>query len=96
MAEEVADGRATDERGKLIAPGLLVNAYCPGRVVTDMLRGDENGRSPAEGAAGAVDLATLHPLSVGPHGGMLANGVDVGWKPQRHGVQSLLFSVQRK
>jgi hypothetical protein len=39
LAEEVAEDRLTDQRGRLNAPGLLVNAYCPGRIVTDMLRG---------------------------------------------------------
>lgn len=44
--------------------GLLINAYCPGRITTDMLRqSTDNARTPDEGAAQGVALALLPPLS---------------------------------
>ena len=43
---------------------LLINAYCPGRVTTDMLRqSTDNARTPDEGAAQGLAMALLPPLS---------------------------------
>jgi carbonyl reductase 1 len=59
--------------------GVLVNSMCPGWVATDMTRG-QGDRTPAEGAATAVELATLPDGTVEPRGAMLRDMQEVGWE----------------
>jgi NAD(P)-dependent dehydrogenase (short-subunit alcohol dehydrogenase family) len=59
--------------------GVLVNAMCPGFVTTDMTRG-QGDRAPAEGAATAVELATLPTGAAEPRGAMLRDMQEVGWR----------------
>ena len=59
--------------------GVLVNSMCPGFVATDMTR-VQGERTPAEGAATAVELATLPDGAVGPRGSMLRDMQEVGWE----------------
>jgi NAD(P)-dependent dehydrogenase (short-subunit alcohol dehydrogenase family) len=54
---------------------ILVNAICPGWVVTDM--GGPGGRPVAEGAAGIVWAATLP--DDGPTGGFFRDGQPLNW-----------------
>jgi NAD(P)-dependent dehydrogenase (short-subunit alcohol dehydrogenase family) len=58
-----------------LAPGVLVNAVCPGWVATDM--GGPGGRPLAEGAAGIVWAATLP--DDGPTGGFFRDGRPIPW-----------------
>ena len=58
-----------------LAPGVLVNAVCPGWVATDM--GGPGGRPLAEGAAGIVWAATLP--DGGPTGGFFRDGRPIPW-----------------
>ena len=70
--------RAMDEAGAALdalAPGVLVNAVCPGWVATDM--GGPGGRPVAEGAAGIVWAATLP--DDGPTGGFFRDGRPIPW-----------------
>ena len=65
-----------------------------GLVVTDMTNTIEenvkNGRTTDEGAAQAVALATLPSFSCGPQGGMMKDGVEVGWTIAKNGAQVAL------
>jgi len=58
-----------------LAPGVLVNAVCPGWVATDM--GGPGGRPLTEGAAGIVWAATLP--DGGPTGGFFRDGRPIPW-----------------
>jgi NAD(P)-dependent dehydrogenase (short-subunit alcohol dehydrogenase family) len=55
--------------------GILVNAACPGLVATDFT--DFTGRTPAEGAATPVRLATLP--DGGPTGAFFDDEGEVPW-----------------
>lgn len=57
-------------------PDVKVNAACPGWVRTRM-GGEGAERSPEEGAAGIVHLATLPPD--GPNGGFFRDGRSIEW-----------------
>jgi NAD(P)-dependent dehydrogenase (short-subunit alcohol dehydrogenase family) len=61
--------------GDLAGTGILVNAVCPGGVVTDM--GGTGGRPVSEGAAGIVWAATLP--DDGPTGGFFRDGKPLAW-----------------
>ena len=43
-----------------------------------------------------IERARRTAFAQGPHGGMLANGVEVGWDMQRNGAQELLWFRGRK
>jgi len=61
--------------GELRADGILVNAFCPGWVATDM--GGAGGRPVADGAASVVWGALLP--DDGPTGGFFRDGEPVAW-----------------
>ncbi|OLF11941.1 SDR family NAD(P)-dependent oxidoreductase [Actinophytocola xanthii] len=56
--------------------GIRVNSVCPGYVATD-LNGHDGGRTPDQGAAIAVELATRNPD--GPTAGFFDDGGRVAW-----------------
>ncbi|MEU5692814.1 SDR family oxidoreductase [Actinosynnema sp. NPDC020468] len=67
----------TVQYAKELAPeGILVNAACPGWCATD-LNGNAGDRTPEQGAAIAVELATLP--DGGPTGGFFDDGGPVPW-----------------
>ncbi|MEM9319212.1 MAG: SDR family NAD(P)-dependent oxidoreductase [Pseudomonadota bacterium] len=59
-----------------LPPSIKINAMCPGWVRTDM-GGPAATRSPEEGAATAIWLATLP--DDGPTGGFFRNEAPIGW-----------------
>ncbi|WP_104820588.1 SDR family NAD(P)-dependent oxidoreductase [Kitasatospora sp. MMS16-BH015] len=61
---------------ELAGTGILINAACPGYVATD-LNGFRGHRTPAQGAAIAIRLATLP--DGGPTGGFFEEGGEVPW-----------------
>jgi NAD(P)-dependent dehydrogenase (short-subunit alcohol dehydrogenase family) len=61
---------------ELAKDGVLVNAVCPGYCATD-LNGHQGFRTPAQGAAIAVELATIG--SDGPTGGFFDDNGTVAW-----------------
>lgn len=61
---------------ELAGTGVLVNAGCPGYVATD-LNGHQGSRTPAQGAAVFLRLATLP--DDGPHGTFSDDGGPVPW-----------------
>ncbi|GAB6903908.1 SDR family oxidoreductase [Kineosporia succinea] len=61
---------------ELEGTGVLVNLVCPGYVATDFT-GFDGGRTPAQGAAIAVKLATVP--DGGPHGGFFDEAGELPW-----------------
>jgi NAD(P)-dependent dehydrogenase (short-subunit alcohol dehydrogenase family) len=61
---------------ELVPFGIKVNAAAPGHVATD-LNGHRGTRRPAEGAAIAIELATIGPD--GPTGGLFDDSGPIAW-----------------